>query len=312
MSKWTLAVLLVAVALLVACGPAAQPASTTQAKSPEPFMLALPRIVVMIDKTGSPSILGLTPAMFGMDVKVPQDLVNTMMAGDVQHIEVRTLSDGLAFYVNGKPLPYIGWDDDSLQQAVALAQAFTGQDMTTIAKLLPMVRRLGLDVVIRFPSKEGAADIPLITLEDGARVAPQPSEGPATAIVKLDVMIDDHGVPGILDLTSNDYATLGVSVPPVLDADTLGRLKAANIQNLLVRTRPGGLFIYVNGKVLPHLVWDSRFMTDAAEVYGAVMPGNPYQTLIDALAPGVDRADIDILVLLPKAPGAETIPLPER
>jgi hypothetical protein len=312
MSRWTLAVLLVVTMMLVSCGPAAQPTPSTQAQAPEPFMLALPRIVVNIDNAGTPSLLGLTPAMFGMDAKAPQNLVDMAISSGIQHIEVRTLGRGLALYVNGKPLPHIGWDDPALEQAADLAQVFTGQDMSALKQLLPVVRRLGLDIVVRFPNKAGAADIPFISLEEGAQAVPKPSEGPSTAVIKLDAKIDEKGFPSIFDLTAGDLATLGLSLSPVLDADTLARLQAANIQHLLIRTRPGGLFIYVNGKALPHLVWDQRFIANAAEVYMMVAPGNPYQMLIDTVAPGVDRADIDVFVALPKAAGAADVPLPER
>jgi len=312
MSRWTLAALLVATVLLVGCGSAAQPAASAPQKAAEPFMLALPRIVVNVDATGNPSILGLSPALFGMDARFPQPMLDSLVAANVQHLEVRILGSGLVFFVNGKPLPHIGWDDEALTQGADLAQAMLGQDFSTVKKLLPIVRRLGLDVVVRLPKKSGAADIPLISLEDGAKIAPQASAGPATAIVKLDAKIDDKGVPGIFDLTAQDFAALGMAAPTVLDADTIKRLQGANIQHLLIRSKPGGLFIYANGKPLPHLVWDSRFLTNAAELFGQLMPDSPYRPLVAEIAPGLDRADIDVLVLLPPAAGAKAVPLPQR
>jgi hypothetical protein len=310
MSRWTLAALLVATLLLVGCGSAAQPAASATAA--EPFMLALPRIVVNVDAAGNPNILGLSPALFGMDARFPQPLLDTLIAANVQHLEARILARGLVIYVNGKPLPHIGWDDEALAQGADLAQVMMGQDLSTVKKLLPIVRRLGLDVVVRLPKKTGAADIPLITLEEGAKIVPETAAGPATAIVKLDAKIDNQGVPLIFDLTAEDFAALGMAAPSVLDADTLKRLQGANIQHLLIRSKPGGLFIYANGKPLPHLVWDSRFLTNAAELFGQIMPGSPYGPLVTELAPGLDRADIDVLVLLPPAAGAKALPLPER
>ncbi len=312
MSRWTLAALLVATVLLVGCGSAAQPAASAPPKAAEPFMLALPRIVVNVDATGNPSVLGLSPALFGMDARFPQPLLDSLVAANIQHLEVRILGSGLVIFVNGKPLPHIGWDDEALTQGADFAQAMMGQDLSTVKKLLPVVRRLGLDVVLSLPKKSGAADIPLISLEEGAKVAPQASAGPPTAIVKLDAKIDDKGIPGIFDLTAKDLATLGVEAPPVLDADTLKRLQGANTQHLLIRSKPGGLFIYVNGKPLPHLVWDSRFLTNAAELFGQMMPNSPYRALVTEIAPGLDRADIDVLVLLPPAAGAPVVPLPQR
>ncbi len=152
MSKSTWIAMLVAVVLLVGCGSAAQPAPP---KTPEPFMLALPRLVVTVDNDGNPKVFGLSPATFGMDAKLPKPLVDSLVAGDVQHIEARVVGDGLKLFANGKPLPYIGWNDEGLIQGVDLAQAFTGQDLGAAKKLLPILRRLGLDVVVRLPKKAG-------------------------------------------------------------------------------------------------------------------------------------------------------------
>lgn len=308
MSKWTLSALLIAAVLLVGCGSAATP----PAGGAEPFMLALPRIVVNVDAAGNLSAFGLTPALFGLDIRFPQPLLDTLITADIQHLEVRTLGSGLVIFVNGQPLPYIGWDDEALLQGADLAQAVMGQDLSTVKKLLPLVRRLGLDIVVRLPRQTGAAEIPLISSEEAGKIAPKPSEGPVTAIIRLDARIDANGMPGIFDVTAEDLAALGVNMTPLLDADTLARLQTANIQHLLVRSKPGGLFIYVNGKPLPHLVWDSRFLTNAAELFGRLMPDSPYGVLVKENAPGLDRADIDILVLLPKLSGAQTVPLPER
>jgi hypothetical protein len=309
MSKSTWLAMLVMVALLVGCGSAAQPA---QPKTPEPFMLALPRVEINVDSAGNPKVLGLSPATFGMDAKLPKPLVDSLVAGDVQHIEARVVGDGLKLFANGKPLPYIGWDDEGLIQAADLAQAFTGQDLSAAKRLLPILRRLGLDVVLRLPKQAGATDIPLISLEEGAKTAPQPSGGPATAIVKMDLKIDDKGQPGILDVTSADLATLGMNMGPVLDQETLQHLQKANIQHLLVRTKPGGLYLYSNGKSLPYLAWDARFLTNAAELYGQLAPDSPYRELINMIAPGLERADIDVLVNLPKAANVPAIPPPQR
>lgn len=308
MSRWTCAALLLAATLLVGCGSAA----STPPKAAEPFMLALPRIVVNVDAAGNFNILGISPALFGMDARFPQPLLDTLIVADIQHLEIRTLSRGLLIFVNGKPLPHIGWDDEALLQTADLAQALLGQDLSTAKKLLPIVRRLGLDVVVRLPRQKGAQDIPLIGLEEGAQVVARPSEGPVTAIVKLDAKIDSQGMPGIFDVTAADLATLGLNMAPVLDATTLGQLQAANMQYLHIRSQPGGLFFYANGKPLPHLIWDSQLLMNAAELFKRLMPDSPYNVLIGEVAPGLDRADIDVVVLLPKAAGAPAVPLPER
>lgn len=312
MSRWTLVALLVVAVLLTACSPAAQPAASAPPRSAEPFVLALPRIVVNVDATGNLDLFGLSPALFGLDVRFPQPLLDTLIAADIQHLEVRTASTGLLLFVNGKPMPHIGWDDEALEQTADLAGVMLGQDLSAARKLLPLVRRLGLDVVVRLPRKSGATEIPLIGSEEVARLAPKPSEGPTTAIVKLDAKIDDQGLPSVFDLTAADLTSLNLNLAPLLDQDTLARIKAANLQHLYIRSQPGGLFFYANGKPLLHLIWDSQFLTNAVEVYGRVDPTSPYLKLLKEVAPGLDRADIDVLLTLPTAPGAPAVPLPPR
>ncbi len=311
MSKWTWIALLVAIVLVSGCGAPAQPAAAPP-KAAEPFMLALPRIVVKVDAAGNLSAFGLSPALFGLDIRFPQPLLDSLVVANIQHLEIRTLSRGLVIFANGKPLPHIGWDDESLTQAVDLAQAMMGQDLSLVKKLVPIVRRLGLDIVVQLPKQSGAPDIPLISLEEGAQVAPQPSEGPTTAIVKLDAKVTEQGTPAIFDVTAEDLAPLGVALPQLLDPEVIKRLQAANIQYLHVRSQPGGLFIYANDKPLPHLVWDSRFLVNAAELVKQFMPDSPYSVLANEIAPGLDRADIDVLVQLPVAAGAQAVPPPKR
>lgn len=313
MSRWTLVVYLAMAILLAGCGPAAQPTTASAPpRSAEPFMLALPRLVINVDKAGNLSLLGLSPAMFGMDVRFPQPFLDTLIAADIQHLEVRTASVGLLLFVNGKPMPHIGWDDEALVQAADVAGVMLGQDLSVAKKLLPLLRRLGLDIVVRLPRKDGAAEIPLLSPEEAARVAPKAVEGPPTAILKLDAKIDEQGLPSAFDLTAADLASLNLNLAPLLDQDTLARIKSANLQHLYIRTQPGGLFFYANGKPLPHIVWDSQFLTNAVELYGRLEPASPYLPLLKESAPGLDRADIDILLMLPTAAGAPAVPLPSR
>src|SRR5450756_259476 len=82
----------------------------------------------------------------------------------IQHIEGRQTGAGLEFLVNGKLMPHVGWTDDSLAEAGRVAAVFNVSGAPTLVKVLPIIRRLGVDVAIRFPKVTGAADIPLAPL----------------------------------------------------------------------------------------------------------------------------------------------------
>ncbi len=317
-------ILLVAMALLLAaCGPAMQPTTDAKTAGGEVFMFALPKVVVDFDTQGNPSMMGLKLEDIGrftgldfsgfslknVEVVPGVKVIDWLIATDVQHIEMRQTGDRLALLVNGKPMPHIAWDDASLKQASDLAPLFNvdPQVVSLLQRLLPAVRRLGLDVVLKFPPKAGGKEI---ALADAALAlaAAKPDTSPASAIAHFEVKYDDQGVPAILGISAQDLAQLGVNAPLALDMGVVGALKAKNVQHIELRTKPDGLYIYVNGNPLPNLVWDNALLTGAADLYAQMNPGSPYIEAVKQFAPMLDNADVAVMLHLPLAPGAQAIP----
>lgn len=307
----TLVVLLI---LLTACsGEPTLPASTTTG-SGEIFQIALPRLVIDLDRAGVPSLLGISPTFlkaFNVDVSglaVPPATVDMLVQAGIQHVELAAVGDRLVILVNGMPLPQLGFSEASMQRALDLARVFDVQNTETIAKVLPWVTRLGLNVVVRFP-RDGAAEIPLSTPGTAKTLTISPLTDPPSLITKFEVRFDQDGTAGILGLTTRDLAELlgGASIGG-LDPTTLLKLQGGNIQNLEVRNKPDGLHLYANGEPLPMLIWDTQLLANLVQVYGQLDPQGALKPLIDALVPTMDRADIGILLHFPLAPGAEAIP----
>jgi hypothetical protein len=306
-SPWV-PLVIICVLLLTACGQAAQPTTGPETPSGEVFMIALPRIVVDVDSEGVPSILGIKPSDIGMSIQFPKQYVDLLTAGNVQHIEIRLVGHGVVLLANAKPLPHLKWSDESLADAVDLAAVFNVPNTALLKKLVPIVRRLGLDIVLRFPRAAGVQEIPFADPAEVIKIAPQPTtEGPSV-IAKFEIRYDERGVPGILGLTAEDLAALGIRAPGVLDPAMIKAFQAGNVQHIELRTRTDGLYIYVNDKVLPNLVWDSTFLANAVELYAQLYPTAPYTELVKTVLPGLDRADIDVLIHFPLAAGAEPIP----
>jgi hypothetical protein len=68
--------------------------------------------------------------------------------------------------------------------------------------------------------------------------------------------------------------------------------------------------IYLNNEPLPTLLWDSALLANATTLLSGYLPADSnVQPLIEAFLPTLDRADIDILIHLPLAPGATPIPV---
>ncbi len=316
MRKWVWTLLVLITLVLAACGPAMKPATDEKTAGGEIFFLALPRIVIDFDAGGNPSILGMkleaADRLFGTDMsglKLNKFYVDWMTAANVQHLEMRQTGDGLALLANGQPLPHVAWDDASLQQAGALAALFNvpNETVALFQKLLPVVRRLGLDVILKFPLRPDAKAIPLAD-PSVAMAKVKPEEAAATAIVKFEVKYDQQGVPGILGITAQDLLALGISAPLALDMNAVRSLQARNVQFMELRTKPDGMYVYVNGNPLPNLVWDNTLLTSAADMYGQTNPTSPYIEVMKQALPTLDNMDIGVLVHFPLAPGATPIP----
>ena len=300
MRKSVWVVLTIVTLLLSACGPAMQPATGPQTEGGEVFMVALPRIELAFDAEGSPSILGVDLAqvgqIFGVNAtaytsayRLPKFYVDWMTAANVQHMELRQTGNGIGMWVNGKALPHIGWSDASLQKTSDLMGLFNVQNTAMIGKFLPIVRRLGLDLVLRFPAQPGAAEIPLVDPTVAVQQAAAPSGEPASAVVQFEVKYDENGVPGILGISAADLAAMGIQAPLALAPAYLDLLKRNNIQNMELRGKNDGLFLYVNGEPLPNIVWDNQYLTNAADVYAQMNPQSPYVTMAKQILPLVSR-----------------------
>lgn len=311
---WVLFLLLAVV--LVGCAgkePAQAPAASTL-PSGEVFQIALPRLVVDLDAEGNPSILGISPAIlkaFGMDPSgfaVPKELVEQMTKAGIQHLEVASVGDRVVLFANGKPLPHMGWSDDTLGRVLGVADTLQVQNAALYNNIVPLVTRLGLDIVLRFPTQPGAAEIPLTAAGSAKDVAISPTTDPASAIVKFEVKFDENGMPGIMGLSGNDLAALGLGALPTLAPDMVSKLQAGNIQHMEIRTKPDGVHIYVNGEPLPTLLWDGALLGNVMELYSQLTPDSPLLPLIEVILPYLDRADVGILMHFPLAAGAQPIP----
>lgn len=315
MRKSVPVILLIAAFLLVSCGPAVTPAAGPVGEGGEVFTIALPRIVVDFNAQGQPSVMGLdlnmVTSLTGMDFSkqgLNKFYIDWMRSANVQHVELRNSENGVYIFVNGKAMPYLGWSDASLQRASDLAGLLNIGNTEMVGKFLPIVRRLGLDLVLRFPSQPGQTEIPLAPLD--AKLAAKPSSQPPSTVVQFEVKYDQSGTPAILGITPYDFQSMGLSLGATnLDKSAIAMLQKNNIQSLELRGKQDGLYVYVNGEALPNLVWDDTFLTNAAQVYGQ-MNDQRYQVVqvITQMLPLVNKADVGVLVHFPVAAGQAVKP----
>ncbi len=271
--------LVVLAVLLAGCGgQAAQPTTGPTTSSGELFQIALPRLVVDVDAEGNPTILGISPALlktFGVDVagfKLPPDLVAQMTEAGVQHLEIASVGDRLMFFANGKPLPHLGWTQDSMNRMLALLNTMKVENADAIQRILPIITRLGLDVVLRFPRATGEAEIPFVDTGTVRSFQPTVTTDPPSAVVKFEARFDEEGRGGMMTLTPDDLQALGMGSMFKLAPETLANLKAGDIQHIEIRTKPDGAYLYVNNEPLPRLIWDTQLLANAVDLYGKLSP----------------------------------------
>lgn len=302
------AFLIVFAVILAGCGgQATQPTTGPTTSSGELFQIALPRLVVDVDAEGNPSILGISPALlsaFGVDVagfKLPVDLVNQMTKAGVQHLEIASVGDRLMFFANAKPLPHLGWSTDSLDRMLSLLNTLKVENAAVIQQILPLVTRLGLDVVLRFPRDAGATEIPFVDTATVQSFQPKATTAAPSAIIKFEMRFNEQGQAGALTLTPEDLKSMGMGSLVQLSPEMLGNLQGGNVQHAEIRTKPDGAYIYINNQPLPRLIWDSELLANAVDLYAKISPEAQLLPLIQQLAPYLDRMDLGILLRFPKA-----------
>jgi hypothetical protein len=321
MRSVVLVALVLASLLLASCGPAIMPAAAPQTETGETFVIALPRIVLTFDEQGNPGVEGVAlediARSLGFALDLSQYRIDPfypawMEAANIQHIELRQTGDGIALLVNGALMPSLSFGDGSLQRIADVAPLL-GQNGPAvgqlIAKFAPLVQRLGLSVVLKFPMQDGAADIPYGPA-DIKLAQLQPAGVDPSAVAKFEVRYDEQGVPSILGISARDLQALGLNANVALAPNVLGQLQANNVQHVQLSSRSNGMYMWVNGNPLPAIAWDNTSLQNALQVYEQMNPGVPraYLELIRTFVPMLAQTDVSIMVHFPPQLGVAVIP----
>ena len=310
------AVLVAGVWLATACAASAPAASPGTAPHAGGFLLALPRVIVDLDQEGHPSMFGvkLRDAGFALGPQISRLQLNRfyvdwMTAANVQHIEFRQTGHGLTLLINGAPMPYLVWREDAMRGAAQIIAASSGQDARRVEWLLAIGRRLGANLVLRFPRRPGMKTIPLA---DGRRPIASPAAEPALVLFdhRFEIIYDPGGAPSFLGISPEDLARLGlIEAPFALTPTDIATLRGLNLQHVELRSRPDGLTIYGNSRPVLHLAWNDDLLNSSAALYAQMNPRSPYIPLVNSLAPSLRHTHLSVLVHFPPGRGAAPIPI---
>jgi len=226
----------------------------------------LPSLPVTIQSDGGVQIFGLTVSNVG------PALVQQLQAANIQKLEIRPGYNGILLYANGKALPYISWDADSvvtLQDVVrGLPNVPTmGINQTTanlIATALPWLRQIGLGAAINVA---GAAT-PDMAWHGETKVQTEdvpPTIGP---IQLGGIGFDPEGNLNIGGLPGSALGLNGPLLPPA----TLSLLSSLGMENVQVKTTANGIQLSMNGRPLPGIAYDSQSLARIEPIVGAFAP----------------------------------------
>jgi len=128
------------------------------------------------------------------------------------------------------------------------------------------------------------------------------------ALPRLVIDIDAQGQPSLLGLGMDDLGRLtGMQLGDLaIDQATLDMVSSAGIQHIELAHSSDGIFLYANGKPLPHIAYGDG-LGNLGDVAG--MFSIPYAGLIDLFAPLLQRTGLDIVLRFPLPSGATEIPL---
>lgn len=151
-----------------------------------------------------------------------------------------------------------------------------------------------------------------------AGCTPRPGAGTAASSAGSDafyvdlpsilIEFDAEGQASILGMPAAQLgAALGADLSAVaLDAETLGKFTAANIQNIQINNQPNVLRIYMNSTPLPAIIWNEDAMNALAETLTGM---GTDASMLSTLTPLLPNLGVGLALKMPVPSGKQEIAL---
>lgn len=258
--------------------------------------------------------------------------IDWLQRANIQHVTLALRPKGAFVLVNGKALPYLDWqnvgEEDVMQNLVAFlgrmqyapgtgeAYLVSPENYKVLRSILPLARNVGLRLDVRLPRHPDAQPIPLPGDEafDAALTNAELEATPAnSASIDLSYkeLPDGTWVPSLLGLSTTELQAvarpLGIRIPSWrLRKDIKARFDAEDFRSLGVETRADGVFVVVDGKLMPHLAWSNATLTNLAQVLNQLYPPGTdlpddaaYVPVLRAVAPMLNDLSLLAVVRFP-------------
>lgn len=256
----------------------------------------LPSIPVTVDANGNGTVLG-----FPIGQILQQSLLDQFAVAGVDVLEVRIGYHGVFLYADGTPLPYLSWNDESIE---LLGQILTNvQGAEPAVPALPWLRRVGTGVVIILPT--AGSDIPRWQGEELA----SPESLSETTIGPLQIgslAYDENGKASIEGIALSEIeqalgSSFGLDLPPLV----LQIVQGLGAQQLTISTQPNGIDLSIDNKALPSIAYDTSRLNNVQPIASAFVDPSMGGMVAD-IVPQLPGADLDIIVSFSGEPAAET------
>jgi hypothetical protein len=315
--------IMAALVLLVGCAPRATSGQIAAAADQSQIAIDLPALVLDVQADGSISVGGqpLTELGGGLGASlaaasVPAEMVSSITAFNIQHIQIDNTPEGLLILVNGQAIPSLAWDGEKL---IATAEVLEnlGAGVALLDRVLPLLTNLGIGVILRFPIAEGEEALPLVATESEVAAAAMAAQQEFLASVgtppvfHFTINYAADGTWTIAEMSQSEWEALlpGATTMLTMTPETIASVTAAGINEIELATNTDGIFISINGQTLPYLTWaDGRVqhlltLAEESGLLSLALGDNPDMAAIidtvEALLPAVQASDVSLRVTFP-------------
>lgn len=131
------------------------------------------------------------------------------------------------------------------------------------------------------------------------------------ALPRLVVDVDSNGVPSIGGFSPELLSLVGIDVSKfAMDPVYVEWFTKANIQHIELVQRDDGVYVFVNGELMPHLAWSTDELDTLADTLSKLKVIKPeFESVLNLLIPIIQHTGLNIVLRFPTQPTAEEIPL---
>ena len=230
---------------------------------------------IAFDEQGGLNIAGLPGSALGVGgALLPAETLNLLSSLGIQNVQVKTTANGIQLSTNGRPLPGIAYDSQSLTNVEPLVASFAPALAPTLSGILPKLQATAVDVGVSFSGEPvgelSLSEVPVAISEDGS--------------------LNVFGLP---------------VAPNALPADTLQKLQQAGVKQLNVEISQEGVFLAADGQTLPTITWTPASMQTLAGII-APLAGLQPEMISNGLALIEKTGAIKAAIALPGTEPAAT------